>query len=119
MFVCLQGALQLYAVNPPANPVANERGQTWKDLALDEDDFEIIRQMCAVLLPAAQMSRKLEGDSYVTASLVLPMTFRLLHVLKDDMGCSWPPPAAFRILVSAAAMLPLMLSAASAVMLLL
>jgi hypothetical protein len=109
MHVCLQGSLRLYAINQPANPVANERGQTWKDLALDEEDFDIIKQMCAVLLPAAQMSMKLEGDQYVTASLVLPMTYRLLNVLGDDMGCGIPGHGGFKCSVSAAAMLLLML----------
>jgi hypothetical protein len=102
MFVCLQDALRLYSLHQPANAVA-EKGQAWKDLALDVEDFEIIRQMCAVLMPASQMSQKLEGDKYPTASLVLPMTYRLLYVLGDEMPISISGPGGFKLTVSAGA----------------
>jgi hypothetical protein len=79
-----EDALRLYATHQPSNPVPNEEGKVFNDYKLGPAEFCIIKQVCAVLQPVAQMSQMMEGDSYVTASLILPVTGRLLKWLQDD-----------------------------------
>jgi hypothetical protein len=83
-FIHSEDALRLYAIHQPHNPVPNEDGKVFNDYKLGPAEFRIIKQLCAILQPVAQMSRMLEGDSYVTASLILPVTGRLLKGLDDD-----------------------------------
>jgi hypothetical protein len=83
-FVHSEDALRMYALHPPKNPVTNEDGKGLNDYNLGPAEFCIIKQVCGILQPVAQMSQMMEGDSYVTASLILPITGQLLRGLESD-----------------------------------
>jgi hypothetical protein len=83
-FAHSEDALRMYAVHQPNNHMANEEGKGFNDYKLGPADFCMMKQVCAVLQPVAQMSQMMEGDSYVTASLILPITGRLLRGLESD-----------------------------------
>ena len=60
------------------NPSYKDPGETWGNNKLTMTMWDFIEEGTAVLHHAATASQFLEGDEYVTSSLVVPMTFGLM-----------------------------------------
>ena len=60
------------------NPSYKDPGETWGKNKLSMTMWDFIEEGTAVLDPAAMASQFLEGDKYVTSSLVVPMTYGLM-----------------------------------------
>jgi len=84
-----QQAVQMYDVKHGAEAVKND---AYKDNRLQHKDWAINEQSVAVLAPVAQATKLLEGTKYVTISLVLPYTYRLIEGTADGMlYLPWKP----------------------------
>ena len=66
----------------PDNCATNPDGTKYGDYAIDETMWEIIREIAGVLWPVAQIVTQLQGQEYVTISLVLPLLGHLVSVLE-------------------------------------
>jgi hypothetical protein len=60
------------------NPSYKDPGETWGKNKISMAMWDFIEEGTAVLDPTAMASQFLEGDKYVTSSLVVPMTFGLM-----------------------------------------
>ena len=84
-----QQAVQMYDVRFGAKATEND---AYKDNRLKHEDWAINEQSVAVLAPAAQATKTLEGTKYVTISLVLPYIYRLIEGSADGMlFLPWKP----------------------------
>ena len=62
----------------------------YADSHMDYNDWKVNELSVAVLYPAATVVNDIEGTQYVTASLVLPSVYMLIHkVRKGEIVCNW------------------------------
>lgn len=72
----------------PEGCAPNPDGSKYGDQCLATSDWEVMRESAGVLWPVSMLVSHLQGEAYVTISLVYPMLGRLLQKLADDQGVS-------------------------------
>jgi len=60
------------------NPSYKDAGETWGKNKLNFTDWDHLEESGACLYEASDASQLLEGDKYITSSLVVPMTYKLM-----------------------------------------
>ena len=83
-FLKNQSPMQHYEVEHPKTCVSNDDGSVFKDFKFSMDDWTINEQTTAVLRPLSEFSVQLEGSTYVTQSLIIPLVNFVLAELKED-----------------------------------
>ena len=80
--------VQNYDINYGAE--ARHEDGPYTDSHMDYNDWKVNEHSVAVLYPAATVVNDIGGTQYVTALLVLPSVYMLIHkVRKGDMVCNW------------------------------
>ena len=70
----------------PPGTCKDDQGKVWSDYAISEPDWETIREMAGIMWPVAQLVTMLQGEIYVTSSLVLPFLGSVIAQLQDDQS---------------------------------
>ena len=79
--------VQNYDINYGAE--ARHEDGPYADSHMDYNDWKVNEHSVAVLYPAATVVNDIEGTQYVTASLVLPSVYMLIHkVRKGEIVCN-------------------------------
>ncbi|KAK3277244.1 hypothetical protein CYMTET_14736 [Cymbomonas tetramitiformis] len=82
-----RSAVQLYDVEhttKAATAVANLDGNVYKDHQLQVEEWDIVREAVCILQYAASTTDLLQGTSYPTANLVLPLVGKLFNIASDS-----------------------------------
>ena len=59
---------------------AKNPGASYGDNKLNHEDWSSVEAMIVVLQPARDGTRLLEGDQYVTSSLVVPTIYKIMYL---------------------------------------
>ena len=76
--------LPLFGAQVPEGCAENPDGTKYGDHCLATKDWDVVREMTGVLWHVAQLVNILQGENYVTVSLVFPMLGQLVCQLADD-----------------------------------
>ncbi|KAK3277523.1 hypothetical protein CYMTET_14474 [Cymbomonas tetramitiformis] len=82
-----KSAVQLYDVEhttKAATAVANLDGSVYKDHQLQVEEWDIVREAVYVLQYASSTTDLLQGTSYPTANLVLPLVGKLFYIASES-----------------------------------